>query len=134
ALFFSLRSGKLIQLFGKFTAALREENTGGLKLICGLRHAVDRGLKRVLFGKLRSTAIAFCKVRFDLLALSCRQLIASIKNQKRSNTLAARELYFFPHGRPANSLRSFRVARNSEFFTVSSVVPSASPIARNFNP
>ena len=33
-----------------------------------------------------------------------------------------------------NWVRNLRVARNSEFFTVSSVVPSASPIARSFNP
>jgi hypothetical protein len=30
--------------------------------------------------------------------------------------------------------RNFRVARNSEFFTVSSEVPSMSPIALSFKP
>src|SRR5579864_4680171 len=35
---------------------------------------------------------------------------------------------------PASCARNLRVARKSEFLTVSSVVPSASPIARSRNP
>ena len=35
---------------------------------------------------------------------------------------------------PSRLARNFRVARNSEFFTVSSEVPSISPMARSFNP
>jgi hypothetical protein len=35
---------------------------------------------------------------------------------------------------PSKLARNFRVARNKEFFTVSSEVPNISPMARNFNP
>ncbi len=58
---------------------------------------------------------------------------ASVENQQPRN-LFALEFQRRAHRRPPSWLRSFRVARNSEFFTVSSVVPNASPMARNFNP
>ncbi len=43
-------------------------------------------------------------------------------------------LFLIAHTSSASCVRSFRVARNNEFLTVSSVVPSASPMARSFKP
>src|ERR1700722_17132435 len=100
-------------------------------------------------------------MRFQLRARSSIQFVASIQHGKRLNLLAANAfvitraglrrglrlvlrnvlglfalIIFLPvhHSNPSNLARSFRVARKSEFFTVSSVVPSASPISFSFRP
>src|SRR2546422_8441286 len=82
---------------------------------------------------------ALRQVRVNLSALGCVQLVAGIEGQQRSDRRTIRRpraliLCRAVHSSSPNWLRSLRVARKSEFFTVSSVVPSASPIARSFNP
>src|SRR5205823_11813106 len=89
-------------------------------------------MKFFLLGQLFGAGLAVCQMRFDRLPFVFTDFVANIKNQKRRNIFAVHFLFEGAHRKPPNSLRSLRVARNKEFFTVSSVVPSASPMARSF--
>src|SRR5229473_2595084 len=126
------RSGKIIEGFGEFASALRKKNTGGIEFIGGLRSGKQCFLEMPLFTKLRGARFAMRDVALNLLALLIGRFAAGVENQKRRNVFAAHVFFKNAHRRPPNSLRSLRVARKSEFFTVSSVVPRASPIARSF--
>src|SRR5947208_15651408 len=84
-------------------------------------------MKFFLLGQLFGAGLAVCQMRFDRLPFVFTDFVANIKNQKRRNIFAVHFLFEGAHRKPPNSLRSLRVARNKEFFTVSSVVPSASP-------
>src|SRR6516164_6042326 len=128
------RCGKIIQRLLEFAAALGKKDSGSIQLIGGLRSGKQRRVKCLFFGELLGARLAAGQMRFYALALVLADFFANIKNQKRSDILAARSLFKGTHRKPPNSLRSLRVARNSEFFTVSSVVPSASPMARSFRP
>ena len=88
----------------------------------------------LLLSKLLGAGMAICKVRCDQLAFTLANFLANVKDQQGRNVLAVQFLFKGAHRKPPNSLRSLRVARNKEFFTVSSVVPSASPMARSFRP
>src|SRR6267378_5523880 len=77
---------------------------------------------------------AICDVCLNLFAFPVADFVASVENKKRRNVFAAHAFFKSAHRRPPNSWRSLRVARKSEFLTVSSVVPRASPIARSFKP
>src|SRR5262249_44204294 len=134
ALFVGLGSGKLVERLGKFTAALRKQNSGGIELVSRLRGTLDGLLEVIFFGELRAAFGASGEVGDDPFALFGGKLVARVKHKKRSDIFAAGKFRFAVHRSPANSVRSFRVARNREFFTVSSVVPSASPMARSFSP
>ncbi len=127
------RRGEIIERFGKFAAALRKKNAARIELLGGLQRLHQRFVKPTLLGKLCDTGRARRKVRFNQRRLLLAGFSAGIENQERPS-LFALELSRLAHRRPPNWLRSLRVARNSEFFTVSSVVPRASPMARNFNP
>ncbi len=132
--FLDRRRGKIVKGFGKLATALREQNTGRIEFVGG-SHRCDHGLlKMVLFGKLGGARRANRDVCFNLFAFLVADFIAGVENQKRGNVFAAHVLFEDAHRRPPNSWRSLRVARNSEFFTVSSVVPRASPMARSFSP
>jgi len=82
------------------------------------------------------------KMLVDQLAFILVDLIASVENQEGAifaqDDFLTLFLSLFLSGAFIAALPihggSLRVARNSEFFTVSSVVPRASPIARSFNP
>src|SRR6202158_983829 len=124
---------QIIQQFRKFTAALCEESSGGIKLIGGWERANQRALHFLFFAQLCGARSAARQVRIDLFAFLRLYFIASIKHQQRSDVPAARQPVR-AHRSPPSCVRSLRVARNSEFFTVSSVVPSASPIARSLRP
>src|SRR5947199_1797234 len=133
-LFLDWRRGKIIEGFGKLAAALRKENTGSIEFIGGLQSAGHRFLKMVLLGEQGGARFAFRDVRFNLFALFLADFVAGVKHQKRCNILAIQIFFKNAHRSPPSSWRSLRVARKSEFFTVSSVVPRASPIARSFSP
>ena len=65
------------------------------------------------------------------------QFVASVEDGERLDIFAARGLRvvgMLVHNNPSSCARNFRVARNNEFLTVSSEVPRASPMARNFRP
>src|SRR5260370_37092254 len=133
-MFLDRRRGKIVEGFSKLTTALREKDTGRIKLVRGLQSCDHGFVEMVLFGKLGAARRANRDVRFNLLAFLVADFVAGVENQKRRNVFAAHVLFKDAHRRPPNSWRSLRVARNSEFFTVSSVVPRASPIARSFRP
>ncbi len=114
--------------------ALREKNAGRVEFIGGLRAGKHGLLEMVLFRKLGGARLAIRDVHLNLLAFLLADFVARIENQKWSNVFAAHTLFKNAHRKPPNSWRSLRVARNSEFFTVSSVVPRASPMARSFRP
>src|SRR5262249_42234328 len=113
---------------------LRKENSGRIKQVAGLWRRSHRGVEFLFFGKLFGACGAARQMRFDQLALVFADFLANVKYQERRNVFAARVFLEGAHRKPPNSLRSLRVARNNEFFTVSSVVPSTSPMARSFRP
>ena len=126
--------GTIVEGFGQLAAALREKHAGGIEFIGWLRPRGQGFLECALFGKLCRAGLATREVRGNLLALALAYFVAHEEHEKRTDVPAAHDLLKGAHRRPPSSLRSLRVARNSEFFTVSSVVPSASPIARSFKP
>src|SRR5215469_10887365 len=128
------RRGKIIERFFEFAAALREQNSGTVEFVRGLRSRKQGRMKSLFLGKLLGARLATGQMCFNSPALLPADFFAHIKNQKRGNIPAGYFLSQGTHRKPPNSLRSLRVARNSEFFTVSSVVPSASPMARSFRP
>jgi hypothetical protein len=130
---FEWRRRKIIERFRKFTPALRKKNSTGIHLLGRFERFHQRFVEPALLGKLCGTGRACSKVRPDQRILLFAGLAASIEDQQRRN-LFAPEWLRRAHRKPPKWLRNFRVARKSEFFTVSSVVPSASPMARNFNP
>src|SRR2546430_13322641 len=91
-------------------------------------------LFRSLFGKLGGARSAIRDMRFNVLAFRVADLVAGVENQERRDIFAVHALFKSAHRRPPNSWRSLRVARKSDFFTVSSFVPSASPMAPSFRP
>ncbi len=127
------RRGQIIQQFRKFAAALCKESSGGVKLVGRLKRVDQRALHLFFFAKLRRARSARCEMRVNLFALPRLDFIARIKDQQRSDVSAALQP-IRAHRSPPNCVRNLRVARNREFFTVSSVVPSASPIARSLSP
>ena len=133
-MFLDRRRGKIVEGFGKFAAALREENSGGIEFIGRLQSSGHGFLKMVLFGELSGARFAFRDVGLNLFAFLVADFVARVKHQKRRNVLATQTFFKNAHRRPPSSWRSLRVARKSEFFTVSSVVPRASPIARSLSP
>src|SRR5258708_20174539 len=133
-MFLDRRRGKIVEGFGKLATALREQNTGRIKLV-GWPHRCNHGfLKMVLFGQMGGACCANRDVRFNLFAFLVADFIAGVENQKRGNVFAANTLFKDVHRNPPNSWRSLRVARNSEFCTVSSVVPRPPPIPPPFSP
>jgi len=90
-------------------------------------------MQRPLIRQLRSAGRALGEMLFNARVFLFGSFFAGVEDQKAGN-FPARPLLRWAHNSPPNWLRNFRVARNSEFFTVSSVVPSTSPIARSFNP
>src|SRR5277367_881410 len=127
------RGGQIIKCFGKFTAALRKKNAARVVLLVSFERAHQRFVQPALLGELCGAQRASGEMRFNKRGLLLCGFAAGIKNQQ-CRSFFATERVRRAHSRPPSWLRSLRVARNSEFFTVSSVVPSASPIARNFNP
>src|ERR1700730_19252721 len=132
--FLNGRCGKIVEGFGKLATALREQDTGRIEFIGGLRSSDHGLLEMALFGKLGGARCAIRHVCINLLAFPVADFIARIEKQERCNVFALHTLFKSAHRRPPNSWRTLRVARKSEFFTVSSVVPRASPMARSFSP
>ncbi len=132
--FLDRRREKIVEGFGKFAAALREQDTGRIQFIGGLRSRDDGLQEIVLFGKLGGARFALGDVCLNLLAFPVTDFVAGVENQERCNIFAVRTVFKSAHRKPPNSWRSLRVARKSEFLTVSSVVPRASPMARSFRP
>src|SRR5260370_17414935 len=65
------------------------------------------------------------------------QFVAGKENGELLDFLAADDrltVWLFAHNNPSSCKRNLRVARKSEFFTVSSLVPRPSPISPIFNP
>src|SRR5579883_377330 len=122
-----------VQSFRKLASALRQQHSARVQLIGGLRSRQHHFGKRALFLELPRAFRASRQVRLNALAFRFRHFIPDIEDQQRRD-FAATLLFRPAHRSTPSSLRSFRVARNSEFFTVSSVVPRASPIARSFSP
>ena len=128
------RAPQIIQLFRKFAPALRQQESRAVQFVGRVRQQLDGFLKFAFLGQLRPASLANRDMFFDRASFLLLQFIARIEHQEFGNFFAG--LFLLPrvHRSTPNSLRNFRVARNSEFFTVSSLVPSASPIARNFSP
>src|ERR1700746_36955 len=97
-----------------------------------LREGSKKGLQILFFGKLRVARGANSEMLLDQCQLIGSQFAAGIKNQQRRNLFAGVLEFGRRHRSSPNWLRSFRVARKSEFLTVSSLVPRASPMARSF--
>ena len=140
-----LRRFQIVEGFFQLAPAARQQQSPRVELFRGLLARGDV-LLQLLFAPQRRRAIrAAAEVRFHRAALELAQLLANVKQQQRRNVRAGpgcmariafgnREWILIAHNNSSSCVRSFRVARNSEFFTVSSVVPSASPMARSFNP
>src|SRR6266404_5333167 len=128
------RRGKIVEGFGKLAPALRQKNSRSIQLIRGLQPCDHYLLQLALLDDLCGARGAVREVRFNLFAFLVAYFLADVEDQQRCNVLAAQMVFKDAHRSPPNWLRSLRVARNREFFTVSSVVPSASPMARSFRP
>ena len=128
------RNRHFVQRFSQFTSALRQQCSRAIQFIRCLRKGYRALLKRVFLCQQRATIRAICQMRLKRLALSTGHLVTCQKHQQWCRFRAIHFKLTRAHRSSPNSSRNFRVARNSEFFTVSSVVPNASPIARNFNP
>jgi len=83
--------------------------------------------------KLLSADFAGRQVGVNLGAFAFVDFEAGVKNQQGRDVFAASQAAG-AHSSSPSWLRSLRVARNREFFTVSSVVPRASPMARSLSP
>src|SRR5947209_8030381 len=117
---------QIVKFFGEFAAALSEQRAGRIELIGGLGGFAQRGLKCALFVELPRADFAGCQMRINLDALALVDFKAGVEDQQGSDVFAASQTAG-AHSNSPSWLRSLRVARNSEFFTVSSVVPRASP-------
>ena len=123
----------------EIVARARQHHAGAIEFLGRLIRG-DPIEKLLLAFKRRHARRAIAQVRFDVRALLRIEFIGNVQQQalghiRHSGARLWREgALRFGHSSPPNCARNFRVARNNEFFTVSSVVPSVSPIARNFNP
>src|SRR5579885_858391 len=122
-----------VQSLRKLASALRQQDSARVQLIRRLRSRQNDFGKRAFFLELLGAFRASRQMRLNPLPLRFRHFIPHVEDQQRRD-FAATLLFRPAHRSTPSSLRSFRVARNSEFFTVSSVVPSASPMARSFSP
>src|SRR5258708_12673615 len=109
-MFLDRRRGKIVEGLGKLATALREQNTGSIKLVGGPHRCNHGFLKMVLFGKLRGARSAIRDMRFNLFAFLVADFIAGIENQKRGNLSAPNVLFkhFLPN--PPNSYRTLPFA------------------------
>src|SRR5438445_781414 len=118
----------------KLASASRQQRSGTVHHIRCLRNHRNGFLKLTLFRKELAAVPAARQVRLKRSAFFSRHFIARKKHQQRPHVAAIHLEVACAHRSSPSSRRNFRVALNSEFFTVSSVVPSASPIARSFSP
>ena len=132
---------RIVESFAELAAALRQQTAVGVQPFRGRPDRRQDLLQAQLARKRRGARRALPDVVFDSGAFFGAQLFTSKENQQAFDLLAIRcftpRSVHFPtlfHSKPSNWARNFRVARNSEFFTVSSLVPSTSPIARSFKP
>ena len=135
----------IVERLRKLAAALREEKAGAVQRIRRLFERCDRLLEARLARKDCGAGRTRRGVRLEFRARTGVQFVASVENRERLDVFAAnkpailrhvlrRILPVIAHSSPSNCARSLRVARKREFFTVSSVVPRASPMARSFRP
>ena len=127
----------VVNRFRKFTAALRQQQAGAVERVGRLVERGD-GLMLASFARYGAgTSGAQCDVCLQSRAGCGIQFIAGVEDGQRFDFFAAddhRVARILAHNNSSSCARSLRVARNNEFFTVSSVVPRASPMARNFRP
>src|SRR5437762_12973210 len=102
-MFLDRRRGKIVEGFGKFAAALREENSGGITFIGRLQSSGHGFLKMVLFGELSGSSFAFRGVGLNLVAFVVADFLARVEHQKRRTVLATQTLFKIAHPTPPSS-------------------------------
>src|SRR6516164_10134562 len=125
---------QIVDLFRKFAAALRQHHARRIQPISSLRKGTNGRLKLSFLGELHSAGSTLRKMSFNCVAFLFVHLVRNIKDQQRRDFAADLVRVARAHRSTPNSFRNLRVARKSEFFTVSSLVPKAAPIARSFKP
>jgi hypothetical protein len=81
---------QVVEMLGKFAAALRQQRPGRVQFIRGLRRAGERRLKYRFLAKLLRASGATSQVRVDLLALLRIDFVARIENEQGSYIRAPR--------------------------------------------
>ena len=131
----------IVKRFPQPAAALREKQAGAVQRIGRLVERCYRLLEALFAHQDGSTGWTLREMRIESRARARVQFVASGENGERLDVLAANAAVGFNnalrrivlrivHSSPSNCARSLRVARKSEFFTVSSVVPRASTLRR----
>ncbi len=77
------RGGKIIEQFSKLAAALREQDSRGIKLFGRLQSVCKRYVEGFFFRKLGGASGATSQVCFDRGTFGSVDFLASVENQKR---------------------------------------------------
>src|SRR5271157_6580491 len=118
----------------EFTPALRQQHARAVQALRCLRDRSNRLLESAFLRELHPAVLASRQMRINGRALLRAHFIANVEHQQRCNLSASFRRISGAHRSSPSSLRNLRVARNSEFFTVSSLVPRAAPMARSLSP
>ena len=131
---------RFIQRLGQFAPATRQQQPRTVDAFRGLIFHQRVAQLDLVFQHARARR-AFARMRLHRRAFRVVQLARGIQHRQRFKLVALTLKLVVLEGcrhqvyrTPCNCARSLRVARNSEFLTVSSEVPRASPITRSRRP
>jgi len=125
----------VVERLGQLAAALREQQPGTIQRIGRLVKRSNSLMQAGFAGNHGGADQTLCRVSLERRTHGGIEFVAGVKNRELLDLLAAEGgpvEWLFGHSSPSSCVRILRVARNSEFFTVSSVVPRTSPIAAQF--